>query len=329
MRARRVIKRESAKDQSRTFVRLVLNLRLARFPEKLVSLPLNGLVRSLIMKPEGAPTGANEVKVTNATDRCQARTKASAVEVRPQLPSNGTSLGAASKLIQVLRNPSVALGRCPELTLGEVKQMIANLFKVNPNNLTLGNGSDELLSALCALLLKEGDEAIVCEHGFAKYKTQILESKALPVVVKAKGFRTWIRNVVRTFNGRTKVIFLTSPANPTGLCLSMRAVAALQALVPAGVTLVLDLVHAGFATDERYIMPEGKFAENVIILRTFSKLYGLVGLRDGWLHSTKASVPAVKMALNTFNVNKIVQTILAGTINGAQHRKRSGSYNLF
>ncbi|MFP3039058.1 MAG: hypothetical protein ACKEQI_00425, partial [Candidatus Hodgkinia cicadicola] len=161
MRARRVIKRESAKDQSRTFVRLVLNLRLARFPEKLVSLPLNGLVRSLIMKPEGAPTGANEVKVTNATARCSARTKASAVEVRPQLPSNGTSLGAASKLIQVLRNPSVALGRCPELTLGEVKQMIANLFKVNPNNLTLGNGSDELLSALCALLLKEGDEAIV------------------------------------------------------------------------------------------------------------------------------------------------------------------------
>ncbi len=281
------------------------------------------------METEGALTSANAIKATSAMTRYQAGTEASAVEARTKLSSNENPLGPATKSIQVLRRSHVALERYPEPMLEEVKKVIANLFKVNPNNLTLGNGSDELLSALCALLLKEGDEAIVCEHGFLMYRTQILESKALPVIVKAKGFRTWIRNVVRAFNGRTKVIFLTSPANPTGLCLSMRAVAALQALIPAGVTLVLDLAYAEFTTDERYIMPEGKFAENVIIIRTFSKLYGLAGLRAGWMHSTKALIPAAKMALSPFNVNKIVKAILAEAINGAQHRERSVSYNSF
>ncbi|MGP1918172.1 MAG: pyridoxal phosphate-dependent aminotransferase [Candidatus Hodgkinia cicadicola] len=327
--ARSAMKRESTKDQSLTFVRLVLNLRLDLFPEKQVSLPLNGLVRSLIIGTGKALTGANAIKLTSAMTRYQAGSEASATEGKTKLSSNENPLGPTSKSIQVLRRSHISLERYPGGTLEEVEKVIANLFKVNPNNLTLGNGSDELLSALCALLLKEGDEAIVCEHGFLMYRTQILASKALPVIVKGDNFRTWIRNVVRAINGRTKAIFLTSPANPTGLCLSMRALAALQALIPAGVTLVLDLAYAEFAIDERYVMSEGKFAENVITLRTFSKLYGLAGLRAGWMHTTKALIPVAKTVLSPFNVNKVAKAILAEVLNGVQHRELSASFNLF
>ncbi|MFP3018962.1 MAG: histidinol-phosphate transaminase [Candidatus Hodgkinia cicadicola] len=327
--ARSAMKRESTKDQSLTFVRLVLNLRLVRFPEKQVSLPLCGLVRSLIMKTEGAPTGANTIKLTSAMTRYQAGAEASTAEGKTKLSSNENPLGPTSKSIQLLRRSHVSLERYPSVLLELAKKVIADLLKVDSSNLTLGNGSDELLGALCAILLKEGDEAIVCEHGFLMYRAQILANKAFPVVVRGDNFRTWIRNVVRALNGRTKAIFLTSPANPTGLCLNMRALATLQALIPSDVMLVLDLAYAEFAIDERYILSEGKFTENVITLRTFSKLYGLAGLRAGWMHTTKALALVAKTFLSPFNVNKIAKAILAEAINGARHRELSASYNLF
>ncbi|MGP1917145.1 MAG: pyridoxal phosphate-dependent aminotransferase [Candidatus Hodgkinia cicadicola] len=323
------MKRESTKDQSRTFVRFVLNLRLFRFPEKQLLAPLNGFVRSLITEVGGTLTNGNAIKAASAMTCYQAGAEVKANEGKTKLSSNENPLGPAVKSIQTLRRSHISLERYPEVLLNEVKKIISDLFKVNPNNLTLGNGSDELLSALCALLLKEGDEAIVCEHGFLMYKTQILESKAFPVIVKANNFRTWIRNVVRAINVRSKVIILTSPANPTGLCLTVRAIALLRSLIPSRVTLVLDLAYADFAIDERYIIAEGKFVGNVITLRTFSKLYGLAGLRAGWMHSPRALVPIAKTALSPFNVNKIAKAILAEVINGVQHRERSVSFNLF
>ncbi|MGP1922621.1 MAG: aminotransferase class I/II-fold pyridoxal phosphate-dependent enzyme, partial [Candidatus Hodgkinia cicadicola] len=225
--ARSATKRESTKDQSRTFVRLALNLRLVLFPEKLVSAPINGLVRSLIIRPDEALSSANAIKLTSAMTRYQAGSEASAEEAKTKLSANENPLGPTAKSIQAFRRSHISLERYSGRMLEDVAKAIANSFKVNPNNLTLGNGSDELLSALCALLLKEGDEAIVCEHGFLMYRTQILTSKALPVIVKANKFRTCVRNVVRAINRRTKVIFLTSPANPTGLCLNVRTIAAL------------------------------------------------------------------------------------------------------
>ncbi|MGP1916791.1 MAG: aminotransferase class I/II-fold pyridoxal phosphate-dependent enzyme [Candidatus Hodgkinia cicadicola] len=122
---------------------------------------------------------------------------------------------------------------------------------------------------------------------------------------------------------------MTSPANPTGLCLNVRTIAALQSLIPAEVMLVFDSAYAEFAIDERYIMPKGNFVGNVTMLRTFSKLYGLAGLRAGWMHAPKALVPVARTALSPFNVNKIAKAILAGTINEVQHRERSLSFNLF
>ncbi|MGP1918670.1 MAG: pyridoxal phosphate-dependent aminotransferase [Candidatus Hodgkinia cicadicola] len=308
---------------------MALNLRLILFPEKLVSAPINGLVRSLIMETERALSSANAVKLTSAMTRYQAGSEASPSEAKTKLSSNENPLGPTAKSIQVLRRSHISLERYSGRMFEADVKVIANLFKVNANNLILGNGSDELLSALCALLLKEGDEAIVCEHGFLMYKTQILTSKALPVIVKADKFRTCVRNVVRAINGRTKVIFLTSPANPTGLCLSVRTIAALQSLIPSEVMLVLDSAYAEFAIDERYIMPKGNFGGNVITLRTFSKLYGLAGLRAGWMCTPKALAPVVRTALSPFNVNKIAKVIVAGTINEVQHYERSVSFNLF
>ncbi|MGP1922462.1 MAG: aminotransferase class I/II-fold pyridoxal phosphate-dependent enzyme, partial [Candidatus Hodgkinia cicadicola] len=248
------MKRESTKDQSRTFVRFVLNLRLFRFPEKQLFAPLNGFVRSLITEVGGTLTNANAIKAAGAMTCYQARAEVKANEGKTKLSSNENPLGSAVKSIQTLRRSHISLERYSEVLLNEVKKIISDLFKVNPNNLTLCNGSDELLGALCALLLKEGDEAIVCEHGFLMYKTQILESKAFPVIVKANNFRTWIRNVVWAVNGRSKVIILTSPANSTGLCLTVRAIALLRSLIPSRVTLILDLAYADFAIDERYIL---------------------------------------------------------------------------
>ncbi|MGP1925470.1 MAG: pyridoxal phosphate-dependent aminotransferase [Candidatus Hodgkinia cicadicola] len=281
------------------------------------------------MKTEGTLACANAIKLTSAMTRYQAGSEAFADEAKTKLSSNENPLGPSSKSIQVMRRSHISLERYPGSMLEEIERAIANSFKVNPNSLTLGNGSDELLGTLCNLLLKEGDEAIVCEHGFLMYRTQILASKALPVIVKSDKFRTWIRNIVRAINGRTKVIFLTSPANPTGLCLNMRTVMALQSLLPPSVTLVLDLAYAEFATDERYIMPEGNFTGNVITLRTFSKLYGLAGLRAGWMRTPKALVPVARTTLSPFNVNKIAKAILAEAIDGVQHRERSVSFNLF
>lgn len=258
-----------------------MNLRLTFLPEKLVLHPLSDPVRNLIVEAINKPAKGKVIKTVSAMMHYKAGVGSQEGKFVMKLSSNENPLGPNAEVIKTLRKTYIALERYPEELLRKVKIMLANIYKVNPDNLIIGNGSDELLSVLSHLLLESGDEAIICEHAFLMYRTQILSSKAIPVIVKAKNFRTCTQNIVKAINYRTKVIYLASPANPSGLCLSMRTLAYLQSIIPSRITIVLDLAYADFVTDERYKIQEDKLASNVITVRTFSKLYGLAGLRIG------------------------------------------------
>ncbi|MFP3037591.1 MAG: pyridoxal phosphate-dependent aminotransferase [Candidatus Hodgkinia cicadicola] len=273
--------------------------------------------------------GANVNKPTSTVARYLAGPASQTAKAVLKLSSNENPLGPSTMAVQNLRKTHVALERYPSALLEATRAAIAKAYKVEPSNLLLGNGSDELLNAISSLLLKEGDEAIICEHGFLMYRTQILGCGAMPVIVKAKHFGTCLDDIAKAVNNRTKLIYLASPANPSGLCLSERAFWALRRAIPAHVTIVLDLAYADYVTDDRFALSEAKLGDNVVTVRTFSKLYGLAALRIGWMHAKGALVPTTSTMLSPFNVNKVAKFILGDAANDWQHRSLCVSYNLF
>lgn len=206
-----------------------------------------------------------------------------------QVPSCGSNpLGPSPAAVQNLRKMSGALGSYPSTLLEAAKAAIARTSKVDPSNLKLGDGSPKLFNTLSRLILKEGDEAIICEHGSKVCETLILGNGALPVIVKNCHFGMCIYTILRAINKRTKLVYLSNPANPTGLCLDVKAFWALQRAIPAHVTIVLDLSYADYITDRRFVLPESKLGDNVVTIRALSKLQRTDNPSD-WLNECKES----------------------------------------
>lgn len=181
--------------------------------------------------------------------------------------------------IKSLKAARMALERCPEDALAALKLDVANAYALKVDNLTFGNGSDEFLSLLCKLFLVPGDEAIMGEHSFLLYRTQVLAAGAIPVIVGEVGGRINIIDMLTAVTYRTKLVFVTVPANPTGTLLTARELMVLREALPASVILLLDLTYAEYVKDDRLVTNRVLFKSNVISIRTFSKIYGLAALR--------------------------------------------------
>ena len=230
-----------------------------------------------------------------------------------KLSSNETPLGPSPRAIAAFHEAAQDLERYPDGQASALREAIAARYGLDARRIVCGAGSDELLTMLAHAYLGPGDEAIYTQHGFLVYRIVILASGATPVVVPERDFTADVDAILAAVTPRTRVVFLANPNNPTGTCLPAGDVCRLRAELPGSVLLVLDAAYAEYVTSAGYEAGAALVATtaNTVMTRTFSKIYGLAGLRIGWAYCPEAVADALNRIRGPFNLS--TPSILAGT----------------
>jgi histidinol-phosphate aminotransferase len=246
-----------------------------------------------------------------------------------KLSSNESPLGPSQKTIAAYRSVADRLQDYPDGSASALREAIARTFGLDPARIVCGAGSDDLLNLLARAYLRDGDEAIHTTHGFLVYPIATLGAGGKPVVAAEKNYTADVDAILAAVTPRTRIVFLANPNNPTGTYIPFDAVKRLHAGLPADVVLVLDAAYAEYVRRNDYESGIELVAtsDNVVMCRTFSKIYGLAALRLGWLYGPAHIVDAVNRIRGPFNVN--LPAIAAGiaAIQDSAHVEMSREHN--
>ena len=220
-----------------------------------------------------------------------------------KLSSNENPFGPSPKVVEAYSISGKALHRYPSTSHDNLREAISIIFDLPKGNIICGVGSDEIISLLCQTFSGQGDEVIYTEHGFAMYKISALAASAHPVVVKEKHRTADIDNIIKKCSEKTKLIFIANPNNPTGTMINLNEIQELAAKIPKQTLLVLDGAYAEYVDNYDGGIQLAKKSSNVFITRTFSKIYGLGGMRVGWGFGSKSIVDALQRVRGPFNLS--------------------------
>jgi histidinol-phosphate aminotransferase len=222
-----------------------------------------------------------------------------------KLSSNETPLGPSPRAIEAYRAVSEHLQDYPDGAASALREAIGRAFGLDADRIVCGAGSDDLLNLLARAYLADGDEAIHTTHGFLVYPIATLGSGATPIVAAETNYTADVEAVLRAVTPRTKIVFLANPNNPTGTYLPFDEIKRLHAGLPPHVLLVLDAAYAEYVRRNDYESGIELVAtsENVVMCRTFSKIYGLAAVRLGWMYGPAHVVDAINRIRGPFNVN--------------------------
>lgn len=236
-----------------------------------------------------------------------------------KLSSNETPLGAAESAKAAFLRSAEKLEEYPDGAATRLRQAIAVRHGLNSENIVCGAGSDELLSLIANAYLSQGDEAIYSQHGFLVYKIAIMANGATPVVAPETDYTASVDEILERVSPRTKLVFLANPNNPTGTYIPIDEVRRLHAGLPGDVILVLDAAYAEYVRRNDYEagIELVSSSSNVVMTRTFSKIYGLAALRIGWCYGPAHIIDAINRTRGPFNVS--AAAISAGTAAIADH----------
>ncbi len=246
-----------------------------------------------------------------------------------KLSSNETPLGASPKAIEAFRSAAGNLERYPDGQAKELRQAIADVHGLNVANILCGAGSDELLGLLCHTYLGIRDEGIITEHGFLVYKIQIMAAGATPVTVKERDCTVDVDAILAAVTEKTKMVFIANPANPTGTYVPVSEIRRLQASLPKQVILVLDAAYAEYVRRNDYEagLELVSANQNVVMTRTFSKVYGLAALRIGWMYGPVDIVDAINRVRAPFNLNSAAIAAGAAAIRDQAFTEKAVAHN--
>ena len=246
-----------------------------------------------------------------------------------KLSSNESSLGPSQKAIAAYRGVADQLQDYPDGSASDLREAIGRAFGLDPARIVCGPGSDDLLNLLARAYLRDGDEAIHTTHGFLVYPIATLGAGAKPVVAAEKNYTADVDAILAAVTARTRLVFLANPNNPTGTYIPFDEVKRLHTGLPANVVLVLDAAYAEYVRRNDYEAGIELVAtsDNVVMCRTFSKIYGLAGLRLGWMYGPAPIVDAINRIRGPFNVN--LPAIAAGiaAIQDSAHVEMSREHN--
>jgi histidinol-phosphate aminotransferase len=246
-----------------------------------------------------------------------------------KLASNENPLGPSPKALEAIRAALPDLARYPEGGGVALKAALAARLGVAPAQLTLGNGSNEILELMARAFVTPADEVIFAEHAFAVYPIVTQAAGARAVVVPARDYGHDLPAMVRAVTARTQLIFLANPNNPTGTWFRREALADFLGAVPRRVLVVLDEAYFDFVTDAAY--PNGidflAAHPNLVVTRTFSKAYGLAGLRIGFGVSGAGVAELLNRVRQPFNVNLPAQAAALAALDDAGHLNKTLANN--
>ncbi|HET7910026.1 MAG TPA: histidinol-phosphate transaminase [Nitrospira sp.] len=246
-----------------------------------------------------------------------------------KLASNENPLGPSPKAMAVINDGLATLHRYPDGGAFRLREAIADRWKVAAGQVILGNGSDEILGLLARTFLSPGDEAIMADQTFAIYKMEVMAAHGTPVVVPLVQWRHDVAGMAAAITERTRLLFLCNPNNPTGTMVSADEVAKLLAKVPAGVVVVFDEAYYEYVRSSEFpdSMAYVRQGRNAVVLRTFSKIYGLAGLRIGYGVTTPEIVNFLNRVRPPFNVNSLAQRAALAALRDDEHVATSRAAN--
>ena len=226
-----------------------------------------------------------------------------------KLASNENPLGISPKAQMAIDEAVHTIARYPDGNSFELRKCVSEKFNVAHNQIVFGNGSNDILELAARAFLHGGCEAIYSQHAFAVYPLVTQAVGATGVVVTAKNYCHDLDGFLKAITPKTRLIFIANPNNPTGTLIAKDALKAFLKQVPAHVLVVLDEAYDEYLSLANQSKAIGWLSEfdNLIISRTFSKAYGLAGLRIGFglMHATVADM--LNRVRQPFNVNSIAQ----------------------
>ena len=246
-----------------------------------------------------------------------------------KLSSNETPLGPSPKAVAAYRAVAEHLEDYPDGASTALREAIGRAFGLDPGRIICGAGSDDLLNLIADAYLCDGDEAIHTTHGFLVYPIATLGSGAKPIAAAEKNYTADVDAILAAVTERTKIVFLANPNNPTGTYVPFDEVKRLHGALPPHVLLVLDAAYAEYVRRNDYEAGIELVAtcENVVMCRTFSKIYGLAALRLGWLYGPAHVVDAINRIRGPFNVNAAAIAAGIAAIQDAAHVEASRAHN--
>lgn len=222
-----------------------------------------------------------------------------------KLSANENPLGPSPKAIDAYNKLNSELEFYPDGAATDLREAIAAQYGLNPAHIVCGAGSDEILGLLAHAFLGVGDEAIYSQYGFIVYPIAIMGRGATPVVAPEQNYKTDVDAMLGCVTEKTKIVFLANPNNPTGTYIPIDEVRRLHAGLPKHVLLVLDAAYAEYVRRNDYEAGIELVStnDNVVMTRTFSKIYGLAGLRLGWCYCPPEIADFLNRIRGPFNVS--------------------------
>lgn len=221
-----------------------------------------------------------------------------------KLSSNENPHGPSEAAKAAFRKAAYELHRYPSADHAALRTAIAEVHGLDPERILCGAGSDEIIAFLCQAYAGPGDEVIHTEHGFAMYRISALAAGATPVEVPERERVTDVDAILAACSARTRLVFIANPNNPTGTMIGEGEVARLAAGLPDHVLLVLDGAYAEYIEGYDGGADLVDRRENVVMTRTFSKLYGLGGLRVGWGYGPAHVMDVLARIRGPFNLSQ-------------------------
>ncbi|WP_448501412.1 histidinol-phosphate transaminase [Sphingomonas sp.] len=221
-----------------------------------------------------------------------------------KLSSNENPLGTAPLARAAFEAGRASLDRYPDAGAAKLREAIAARHGLDPARVIYGTGSDEVLHLAAGAFAGPGDEVIFVRYGFAVYEIATRRVGATPVIAPDKDYATDVDAILSLVSDRTRLVFVANPNNPTGTFAAREDIARLHAGLPRTVLLVLDQAYAEYLTpdEDDHGLEMAREAANVLVTRTFSKIYGLAAERIGWGYASAGIIDAMHRIRAPFNV---------------------------
>ncbi|MBN1975811.1 MAG: histidinol-phosphate transaminase [Anaerolineae bacterium] len=244
------------------------------------------------------------------------------------LSSNENPLGPSPKAMAALQAAVGTVNRYPDASSMALKVALAERLGLIPGNIGLGNGADEWVLLLCLSLLEPGDEVIMAKGSFISYLLRVIEVGAKLVQVPMKDHTHDLEAMADAVGDKTRLVFVCNPNNPTGTVVNADAMEVFLERVPERIPVVVDeayyeyaVADPGYAGRSVDYLRDGR--KNLIVLRSFSKVYGLAGLRVGYMLAGEEMIDYAERARPPFNVNRLAQVAALAALDDDEHVRRS------
>jgi histidinol-phosphate aminotransferase len=245
------------------------------------------------------------------------------------LASNESPLGPSPAAVDAYRRTAAELHRYPDGGAEALRAAIGLRFGCDPAKIVCGVGSDELITLLIRGYAGPGDEVLHSAHGFLMYSINAKAAGATPVAAPERDLTTDVDALLERVSERTRLVFIANPNNPTGSYISASELQRLRDKLPADVLLVIDSAYAEYVSRNDYISGSAivEAGDNVVMLRTFSKIFGLAAVRLGWAYCSPAVADVLNRVRSPFNVTSPAQAAGIAAVEDLSHVDEGVAHN--